>query len=103
MPFTTAIRPLISGLSPTLSKERSWIVENRRCEGDYLSLGKSFTGYIPSFAPFGISQSGACLQVQTTADIPAVFVFVQGGHSARTCQTIWRDDTQIGVKFIQRD
>jgi hypothetical protein len=50
-----------------------------------------------------ISETGACLQVQTTADIPAVFVFVQGGHSARTCQTIWRDDTQIGVKFIQRD
>jgi hypothetical protein len=66
-----------------------------------LNSGKIFLGIhsIPCTIR-DISETGASLQVQTTANIPAVFVFVQGGHSARTCQTIWRDDTQIGVIFI---
>ena len=68
-----------------------------------LNSGKIFLGTHPVPCTIReISEIGACLQVQSTADIPAVFVFVQGGHSARTCQTIWRDDTQIGVIFIQR-
>jgi hypothetical protein len=66
-----------------------------------LKSGKIFLGIhsIPCTIR-DISETGTCLQVQTTADIPAVFVFVQGGHPARTCQTIWRDETQIGVIFI---
>jgi hypothetical protein len=50
-----------------------------------------------------ISETGACLQVLATAGIPGVFEFVQGGYAARTCKTVWRDDTQIGVMFIQRE
>jgi hypothetical protein len=49
-----------------------------------------------------ISETGACLQVQATAGIPGVFEYVQRCHPARTCKTIWRDDTQIGIMFIQR-
>ena len=69
-----------------------------------LKSGKIFLGahHIPCTIQ-NISETGARLQVQTTADIPAVFVFVQGGHRARTCQTIWRDNTQIDVSFIQRE
>jgi len=48
-----------------------------------------------------ISDRGACLQVQTTAGIPSVFDFLIAGEPAKTCKTVWRDDTQIGVKFIQ--
>ena len=49
-------------------------------------------------------ETGACLQVQTTAGIPTIFDFLRAGEPAvRTCKTIWRDDTQIGVKFIQRE
>jgi hypothetical protein len=67
-----------------------------------LKSGKIFLGIHPIPCTIrNMSETGACLQVQTTAGIPAVFVFVQGGHPARTCQTIWRDDTQIGVMFIQ--
>jgi hypothetical protein len=50
-----------------------------------------------------MSERGACLQVQTTVGIPPIFDFLRAGEStARTCKTIWRDDTQIGVMFIQR-
>jgi hypothetical protein len=49
-----------------------------------------------------ISERGACLQVQTTVGIPAVFDFLIAGEPARTCKTVWRDHTQIGVMFIQR-
>ena len=50
------------------------------------------------------SETGACLQVQTTAGIPAIFDFLRSGEPAvRTCKTIWRDDTQIGVMFIERN
>jgi hypothetical protein len=50
-----------------------------------------------------ISARGACLKVPTTNGIPAVFDFLLAGKPARTCKTIWRDDTQIGVIFIQRE
>jgi hypothetical protein len=46
-----------------------------------------------------ISEKGACLKVQTTIGIPDEFVFIIAGEPARTCRTIWRDDTQIGVMF----
>jgi hypothetical protein len=49
------------------------------------------------------SEKGACLKVQTTEGIPKVFDFLFAGDPARTCKTIWRNDTQIGVMFIQRE
>jgi hypothetical protein len=65
-----------------------------------LKSGKIFLGiHSISCTIRDISETGACLQVQTTADIPAVFGFVQAGHPAKTCQTICRDETQIGVMF----
>lgn len=48
-----------------------------------------------------MSEKGACLKVQTTIGIPEVFDFLFEGEPARTCKTMWRDDTQIGVMFIQ--
>jgi hypothetical protein len=51
-----------------------------------------------------ISERGACLQVQTTTGIPAIFDFQRAGEpTVRRCKTIWRDDTRIGVMFIQRE
>jgi hypothetical protein len=51
-----------------------------------------------------MSERGACLQVQTTAGIPAIFDFQRAGEpDVRTCKTIWRDNTRIGVMFIQRE
>jgi hypothetical protein len=34
--------------------------------------------------------------------IPEVFDFLFAGEPVRTCKTIWRDDTQVGVMFVQR-
>ena len=50
-----------------------------------------------------LSETGACLQVQTTAGIPAKFEVVLADQPARTCKIIWRDETMLGVKFIQRE
>jgi hypothetical protein len=67
-----------------------------------LKSGKILLGTHPiPCAVRNISGRGACLKVQTTVGIPKVFVFVFAGEPARTCKTIWRDDTQIGVMFIQ--
>jgi hypothetical protein len=56
---------------------------------------------VPCTVQNNISDRGACLKVPTTNGIPAVFNFLLAGEPARTCKTIWRDDTQIGVVFIQ--
>jgi len=78
-----------------------WETEPRR---RVFKSGKILLGENPILCTVqNISERGACLKVQTTNGIPAIFVFVQGGHPARTCKTIWRDDTQIGVMFIQRE
>jgi hypothetical protein len=50
-----------------------------------------------------MSERGACLQVQTTAGIPAIFVFQRTGELAARCKTIWRDNTRVGVMFIHRN
>ena len=51
-----------------------------------------------------MTERGACLQVQITSGIPAIFNFLRAGEpAARTCKTIWRDNTRIGVMFIQRE
>jgi hypothetical protein len=50
-----------------------------------------------------ISERGACLKVPTTNGIPALFDFLVAGEPARTCKAVWRNDTQIGVLFIQRE
>jgi hypothetical protein len=50
-----------------------------------------------------MSKRGACLRVQTTVGIPEIFDFIFSGEPARTCKVIWRNDTQIGVMFIQRE
>ncbi len=48
-----------------------------------------------------MSERGACLKVQTTEGLPEVFDFSFAGEPVRTCKTVWRDDIQIGVMFIQ--
>jgi hypothetical protein len=66
-----------------------------------LKAGKILLGKHPVPCTIrNISERGACLKVQTTIGIPEVFDFQMAGEPARTCKTIWRDDTQIGVKFI---
>jgi hypothetical protein len=69
-----------------------------------LKSGKILLGKHPMpCAVRNITERGACLKVQTTEGIPDVFDFLFPGEPVRTCKTMWRDDTQIGVMFIQPD
>ena len=45
-----------------------------------------------------LSDTGACLQVSTTYGIPANFEVVIDGVR-RSCRSIWRTDTKLGVTF----
>jgi hypothetical protein len=42
---------------------------------------------------------GACLEVQNTTSIPAVFQFIMQNQTTQTCKMIWRDETKLGVHF----
>lgn len=45
------------------------------------------------------SEIGACLEVQSTVGIPAMFEFVIPYQPARTCRIVWLGDTKMGVHF----
>jgi hypothetical protein len=45
------------------------------------------------------SEIGACLQVQTTYGIPALFQLVMPSREPQSCKVMWRDDTRLGVHF----
>lgn len=49
-----------------------------------------------------LSETGACLEVQTTAGLPSEFSLLLGSDPARPCKTIWRDDSKIGIEFQAR-
>jgi len=46
-----------------------------------------------------LSAIGACLVVQTTIGIPAVFEFVMPGQQPKSCKVMWLDDTRLGIHF----
>jgi hypothetical protein len=46
-----------------------------------------------------LSETGACLEVQTTYGIPTKFEFVLPPQPPRLCKVVWIRDTKIGVHF----
>ena len=46
-----------------------------------------------------LSKLGACLIVQTTHGIPALFELMMPKRASRTCKVTWRDDKRLGVHF----
>jgi hypothetical protein len=46
-----------------------------------------------------LSKLGACLILQTTHGIPALFVLTMPNQASRTCKVTWRDDKRLGVHF----
>jgi hypothetical protein len=46
-----------------------------------------------------LSKLGACLIVQTTLGIPALFELMMPKQAARICKVTWRDDKRLGVHF----
>ena len=51
-----------------------------------------------------LSELGACLVVQSTYVLPAVFRLVIQDHpkikKTKMCKVVWRDDTMAGVCFL---
>ena len=48
-----------------------------------------------------LSETGACLKVESPIGIPETFDLVfESDQSGRPCRVVWRKDTQIGVKFL---
>jgi hypothetical protein len=45
------------------------------------------------------SKLGACLLVQTTEGIPALFELVAPDRKPATCKVMWRDEKHLGVHF----
>ena len=46
-----------------------------------------------------ISNTGACLQVQTTYGIPSIFELAIAEGERRTCKIVWLDSMRLGVQF----
>ena len=65
-----------------------------------LKSGKLFLGKhaIPCLVR-SLSDTGACLTVQSTVGIPAEFDFTLQDQATRSCKVIWRDQTKLRVHF----
>jgi hypothetical protein len=46
-----------------------------------------------------LSKLGACLIVQSTHGIPALFELMMPKQASRICKVTWRDDKRLGVHF----
>jgi|HubBroStandDraft_6_1064221.scaffolds.fasta_scaffold164459_3 hypothetical protein len=46
-----------------------------------------------------LSKIGACLMVDTTHEIPAIFEFMMPNRAPTICKVVWRDDKRLGVQF----
>lgn len=47
-----------------------------------------------------LSETGACLQVESQVGIPDTFeLFITDDKSVRTCRVVWRSGNRIGVAF----
>ena len=50
-----------------------------------------------------LSESGACVEVQTTYGIPALFQFIMlDWKTPQSCKVMWRDDRRLGIYFQER-
>jgi PilZ domain-containing protein len=65
-----------------------------------LKSGKIFLGSrgVPCTVR-SLSETGACLQVQTTYGIPSLFELAIADGDRRTCKVVWLDSTRLGVQY----
>ena len=48
-----------------------------------------------------LSETGACVQVESTHEIPNEFqLAMQGGRERKSCKVLWQSDNRVGVAFI---
>jgi hypothetical protein len=46
-----------------------------------------------------LSETGACLEFQTTHGVPGRFELAMPGEQPRACSVTWADDRKVGVQF----
>jgi len=46
-----------------------------------------------------LSGSGACLVVQTTCGLPALFRLAVANQIPKSCKVMWREETMLGISF----
>ena len=71
--------------------------------GVILKSGTIILARLPCSAR-NLSETGACLEVQATFEIPSTFLFEMPGQPPQTCKVVWRSDTRLGPDHTkQRD
>jgi hypothetical protein len=50
-----------------------------------------------------LSETGACLEVETADGIPLNFQFRMPNQSVRACKVIWAAEAMVGVQFQRQD
>jgi hypothetical protein len=46
-----------------------------------------------------LSETGACLEVQTTHGLPGKFELSMTGEQSKACKVTWADENRLGVQF----
>jgi hypothetical protein len=65
-----------------------------------LKSGKiTFDGVRLPCAVKSLSESGACLELQTTHGVPGRFDLVMPGEQPKNCSVTWADERKFGVQF----
>jgi hypothetical protein len=78
-------------------------VQNRReqARSRMLKSGKIQVGKVSIPCTVrNLSDTGACLQVQSAYGIPGTFEFKLDDKPARACKVAWLDGCKIGVQFV---
>jgi hypothetical protein len=75
--------------------DRRGYIRGRMLKSGKILLGKAA---VPCTVR-NLSETGACLQVQTTYGLPSTFEFVIDDKPPRACKVTWLDSTMIGVLF----
>jgi hypothetical protein len=77
-------------------------MDNRREAARFRKLksGKiAFAGVRLACAVKSLSESGACLEFQTTHGVPGRFDLVMAGEDPKPCAVTWADERKVGVQF----
>jgi hypothetical protein len=65
-----------------------------------LKSGKIFLGtWAVACTVRNLSETGACLELDSIVGIPSTFAFALPEHCRQTCRVVWANGTRMGVQF----
>ncbi len=78
--------------------EHRTALRQRTFKGARITFGKDWAAI--SCLVRNLSETGACLGVESPIGIPDLFNLVfDSGESSRRCRVVWRTEKRIGVEF----